>query len=456
MIEHFKRRPVRSCHVESRSDSSFQNTFLVVLGLLLQEEQLNVAKTPKRPNVRRPHILIRLTYFPFDFSSLRDTIKTNPPGFAELIEKHSSPSQLESIKKMFADNPNLFDEIKQNLAEISAKVAIPLAPITAQSRPQTPAPPTPTKRAKSTKAPPKENTNRRHSAPCSITQRRASVRIASIRQNKAVVHVDEVTAVNNVKSAKEAKEAKDRQEKKRNSTVTYSQGKLLDFENALEMYALAASRKDLLLKGLQRGNVCKACCSLDEKLNQDLVKCSGDCGDHIHRKCAKIDNPHAVTCNECAELSSPICYACKTDCLESFFPCSFRSCGRYYHAKCLNDWPQTKQLESGKVICPSHVCHICVSDDPRNKHVQDGKLTHCIRCPTTYHIDSTCIPAGVEILTTSQHICLRHRTETRKPPSVNWCYLCGKKGKHFEFHSIHFPVSRMLLYEVDTLILDGF
>lgn len=113
--------------------------------------------------------------------------------------------------------------------------------------------------------------------------------------------------------------------------------------------------------------------------------------------------------------------------------CVVKACGRYYHSGCLDDWLQTKTLEPGKVMCPTHTCHTCASDDPRNTHFscsKDTTLSRCIKCPTTFHADSNCIPAGVRILTGNQHICIRHRKETKKPVSLNWCYICGGRGKY--------------------------
>nr|CAI5861072.1 unnamed protein product [Callosobruchus analis] len=54
--------------------------------------------------------------------------------------------------------------------------------------------------------------------------------------------------------------------------------------------------------------------------------------------------------------------------------CSLYHCGRFFHPCCLKMWPQTqwsiiqhsksKNL-SDSFVCPQHVCHTCVSDDPR-------------------------------------------------------------------------------------------
>lgn len=55
--------------------------------------------------------------------------------------------------------------------------------------------------------------------------------------------------------------------------------KRIEFEKALELYTGTARQKEILFKGLRRGNVCKECLKVDDKLDRDLVKCSGYCGE---------------------------------------------------------------------------------------------------------------------------------------------------------------------------------
>lgn len=267
------------------------------------------------------------------------------------------------------------------------------------------------------------NTHRRHSAPTQLVQKRTSIRLASVKQcqlsvsqSAETLFKDEITTEKPQKKSADSSKSK---EKKR-----------IEFDTAFEIYQRKAQQKDMLFHCLEFGNVCKICVSSDDKIDGDVVKCSGSCGDYVHPKCGRrINSSNKVTCHECIDLSSKVCYACKKTSLESMQLCSIKSCGRYYHTECLGCWPQTK---SEKLVCPSHVCHTCVCDDPKNNHVQttDSKLTRCIKCPSTFHIDSTCIPAGVKILTKTQHICIRHRTETRTKMNLNWCYICGGIGKY--------------------------
>lgn len=69
------------------------------------------------------------------------------------------------------------------------------------------------------------------------------------------------------------------------------------------------------------------------------------------------------------------------------------SCKKYYHKKCLEEWPQCQwnqgvQKNVQTVICPYHVCHLCISDDPEGNcksYFHDKTLIKCIKCPTSYH-----------------------------------------------------------------------
>lgn len=311
---------------------------------------------------------------------------------------------------MFAENPNIFDDVQQSLQKISNSTDIPSPVI---SRPQTPAS-TPAKQSHC-QTPTPSTTNRRHTTPNSLTKRRTSIRLAKIVQNQSPT-VDETPPIDKIPTPEPTQKKTPRVSK---------EDKRIAFENDLKVYTTEACKKDVLFKDLPRGTVCKTCLSLGEK--SDLVKCSGNCSDYVHRKCG----PSELKCHECSDVL-PVCYACKGTCSDPPLQCSHKTCGRTYHAKCLDTWMQMRTLDSGKVLCPSHVCHTCVSDDPRNKHYasNDTTLTRCIKCPTTFHIDSNCIPAGTKILTKNQHICIRHRKVTRRPRSLSWCYICGKVGKN--------------------------
>lgn len=221
----------------------------------------------------------------------------------------------------------------------------------------------------------------------------------------------------------------------------------------LKSYIMKSYPKDQLFRNSRQSNICKIC--LDHTDDIDLVKCSGDCGDHVHKKC--IDNVNdsfvnltltpkltqktkqgkrksmpniKITTLFCNECNDPVCCACKeSGSTESKLArCNFKSCRRYYHDHCLDDWRPFIEHDQ---ICPIHVCHTCISDDSdeTNHSTSNSKFTYCVNCPTTYHINSCCIPAGTVILTKNRHLCIRHRPQSRKPASLDWCYCCGEEGK---------------------------
>ncbi|XP_061397653.1 nuclear receptor binding SET domain protein [Musca vetustissima] len=147
-----------------------------------------------------------------------------------------------------------------------------------------------------------------------------------------------------------------------------------------------------------------------------------------------------VTCRECANNEPTKCMVCKlTDSAKVDDPlvkCTMGQCDRAFHPACCKYWPQSKITISKNRIqsfrCPSHVCHTCVSDDPKGKFQQlsNAKITKCVKCPATYHTDSTCIPAGSQILTAAHIICPRHSsTKHDQTLNVNWCFICVRGGQ---------------------------
>ncbi|XP_063541840.1 repetitive organellar protein-like [Cydia strobilella] len=157
-------------------------------------------------------------------------------------------------------------------------------------------------------------------------------------------------------------------------------------------------------------------------------------------------------CNNCLKYETPVCFVCNSNkspkaLTEVRQKCQVAHCHRYYHLECLDHWPQTqfnswepsktnkKQIEYIEALsCPRHVCHTCVSDDPRGCKTRfcGDKLARCVKCPATYHSYTKCLPAGSQILTGSQIICPRHYEHRpgKVPCHVNtgWCFICALGG----------------------------
>ncbi|XP_059050531.1 uncharacterized protein LOC131845484 [Achroia grisella] len=155
-------------------------------------------------------------------------------------------------------------------------------------------------------------------------------------------------------------------------------------------------------------------------------------------------------CKNCQKYDIPVCFVCKQATSKSGLvyrqKCQVAHCCKYYHIECLDHWPQT-QFSSGEIsrnkkknehvealTCPRHVCHTCVSDDPRGckTRFSGDKLARCVRCPATYHTFTKCLPAGSQILTGSLIICPRHYEHRpgKVPCHVNtgWCFICALGG----------------------------
>ncbi|CAH1969553.1 unnamed protein product [Acanthoscelides obtectus] len=149
-------------------------------------------------------------------------------------------------------------------------------------------------------------------------------------------------------------------------------------------------------------------------------------------------------CSFCLTDVEPNCFVCheriSSRGSEVRQKCSLYHCGRYFHPSCLKMWPQTQwsiiQLSKSKnvsdsFVCPQHVCHTCVSDDPRaaTSRCSCDKIVKCMLCPRSYHSSNLCIPAGTKILSTSQIICPSHRKRANSLCiNTTWCFLCSEGG----------------------------
>lgn len=153
-----------------------------------------------------------------------------------------------------------------------------------------------------------------------------------------------------------------------------------------------------------------------------------------------ISSPESsVVCHDCKTGAKHKCAVCKcydNELKEELITCNVPHCLTTFHPACCRYWPQAKITKSNNKIesfrCPSHVCHTCVSDDPKGKfqNISSSKITKCVQCPATFHTDSTCIPAGSQILTAAYIICPRHTiAKSDQKINVNWCFICVTGGQ---------------------------
>jgi len=86
--------------------------------------------------------------------------------------------------------------------------------------------------------------------------------------------------------------------------------------------------------------------------------------------------------------------------------------------------------QGGRLTCPYHICHTCSSDNPQDNHSRapNEKIARCVRCPSSYHASTSCLPAGSTILTASQIVCPKHYKAPYPPLNAAWCFLCTRGG----------------------------
>ncbi|KAK5644485.1 hypothetical protein RI129_005785 [Pyrocoelia pectoralis] len=195
---------------------------------------------------------------------------------------------------------------------------------------------------------------------------------------------------------------------------------------------------------------------IPKKLVEDALPGQAKLGD-VNKNVVEqsADTPKVFQCGYCIAKVEPPCFACGKDSMKNESlrqKCSLYTCGKFYHRKCIKLWPQTqwslisteKHKKSDKLldtfICPFHMCHTCTSDDPRaaTSRCYSRKLAKCLHCPAAYHTTNYCIPAGTQILSTSQIICPRHFNKDsavkkrilKQIRTVNtpWCFICSKGG----------------------------
>ncbi|XP_026473475.1 probable histone-lysine N-methyltransferase Mes-4 isoform X3 [Ctenocephalides felis] len=166
-----------------------------------------------------------------------------------------------------------------------------------------------------------------------------------------------------------------------------------------------------------------------------------------------VNRVSVFKCHNCTLKRKPKCFVCNKESYGSEkkterFKCCINQCGNFFHDECLKAFPQTKMFGasssrkgakkvSDRFECAHHVCHTCVSDNPKGNKSRflSEKLSKCVRCPTAYHTDINCIPAGTILLTSSQIICTKHFDISKKSRAglvqhinVIWCFICAIGG----------------------------
>ncbi|KAG7205791.1 hypothetical protein KM043_007736 [Ampulex compressa] len=169
--------------------------------------------------------------------------------------------------------------------------------------------------------------------------------------------------------------------------------------------------------------------TIDDKIFEDLKKIKRNVADEEENS-AKTEEQEDDTfkCIDCLSGVAPACFICNER-EGDRIRCSVLACGKHYHSSCLKSWPQS-HWQGGRLTCPYHICHTCSSDNPQDSHSRapNEKLARCVRCPSSYHTSTSCLPAGSVILTGSQIVCPKHYQAPHPPLNAAWCFLCTRGG----------------------------
>lgn len=181
-----------------------------------------------------------------------------------------------------------------------------------------------------------------------------------------------------------------------------------------------------LFKNVSKSPVCQYCLQPN-----DLTVCSGYCGGVYHSNClmliptAKhyksilmgkpliskdepiVGNKSDNKCARCTAERSIVCIFCKGDLQDSIQLCDDDNCLNAFHEKCFESerMPQII-IKQKKQLCPAHNCRTCASQI-------DVRLMKCLLCSAKYHQSHSCIPAGCQLLSDYQIICVDHYTDVQ-------------------------------------------
>ncbi|KAI8485616.1 Histone-lysine N-methyltransferase, H3 lysine-36 and H4 lysine-20 specific [Branchiostoma belcheri] len=189
--------------------------------------------------------------------------------------------------------------------------------------------------------------------------------------------------------------------------------------------------------GLGRGawaaskeNLCQVCEQVGE-----LLLCEGSCCGAFHLDCIGLQQMPTGTfkCDECIS-GVHTCFVCRKS-EATTKRCSIPICGKYYHEDCLRKFPNAV-FEAKGFRCPLHVCGTCVAvagGDIKKIKSRGRILARCVRCPTAYHVNDSCIAAGCIQLAQNNIVCSNHFQPVKNQAhhshvNVSWCFICSKGG----------------------------
>lgn len=175
-----------------------------------------------------------------------------------------------------------------------------------------------------------------------------------------------------------------------------------------------------LFKNVPKSLVCQYCLKPN-----DLMECSGKCGGVYHLNCLKLmptpkhyksvlmgkplifkDQSIAVIksdnkCVRCTTRPSYVCIFCEEGIKDIVQLCEDDNCCNVFHEKCFDSWLMRQAIKQEKHLCPAHNCQTCKSQI-------DERSMECLLCSAKYHQSCSCIPAGCQLLSDYQMICVEH------------------------------------------------
>lgn len=120
-------------------------------------------------------------------------------------------------------------------------------------------------------------------------------------------------------------------------------------------------------------------------------------------------------------------------------------CGNWFHQSCLNVTSRTsarKETRKGTSVTECVDCRrresgpLVRENDEKCETCQDlaiieTDLIRCVKCPTSFHKHSKCIPAGTVFLNQTQIVCPSHKIPNQPSEPMQFCWSCDRIHKKY-------------------------
>lgn len=214
---------------------------------------------------------------------------------------------------------------------------------------------------------------------------------------------------------------------------TSSNGELTDSDSAASSDKTGnVSNQNNTVNGKAKRDPKDQYCTICEKVEGELIACTGTCVNFFHLNCLgieKLPNEDFI-CDKCT-TGLYECFICKKNTGE-VKKCSNNTCGKFYHILCLgnNNCSTAETKIKNKSTCPLHSCKYCNENKAHQIISNSKKVVKCVKCPTAYHRGS-CMPATCYFLNTNLMICDAHHGPVKNNNTIintTWCISCSFGG----------------------------